>query len=151
MSELLVITETHELSSATPVEQLIVDSNCTNTVLEQVVESALTEFVTTAEVLNEIVESNLASEVVVHELLETAVQGPPGPVGPAGGDDPISPSFFYTSGLLTSVTYPDGSSKTLTYLLGLLSQLDFTRNNVTTRKTYNYVAGILSSVVQTTL
>jgi hypothetical protein len=65
--------------------------------------------------------------------------------------EPTSPTFTYTSGLLTGITYGSGGSKSLTYTSGLLSQVDFTRNGVTTRKTFNYTSGVLTSISQVTL
>lgn len=65
--------------------------------------------------------------------------------------EPTSPTFTYTSGLLTGITYGSGGSKSLTYASGLLSQVDFTRNGVTTRKTFNYTSGVLTSITQVVL
>lgn len=65
--------------------------------------------------------------------------------------EPINPVFTYTSGLLTSIAYGGGESKTFTYTSGLLTRLDFTKNGVTIRKTFNYTSGILTSITQVTL
>ena len=66
-------------------------------------------------------------------------------------DDPLkSPVFTYTAGQLTGITYADGSIKILTYTSGQLTRIDLLRGGVTTRKTFNYTAGVLSSIVETT-
>jgi len=64
---------------------------------------------------------------------------------------PINPVFTYTDGLLTSVAYSGGQTKTLTYSGGILTQLDFYNLINTTRKTFNYTGGVLTSITQTVL
>lgn len=63
---------------------------------------------------------------------------------------PISPSFTYTGDLLTLITYADGSTKTITYISGVITQIDFLRAGVTIRKVFNYSLGVLTSITQTT-
>jgi hypothetical protein len=64
---------------------------------------------------------------------------------------PKSPVFTYTAGVLTGIEYADGSTKTLSYNSGQLTQIDFLRDGVTTRKTFNYAAGTLASITEVTL
>lgn len=67
-------------------------------------------------------------------------------------DDPLkSPVMTYTTGLLTGITYADGTTKVLSYTGGQLMQIDQLRGGVTTRKTFAYAGGVLSSVTETTL
>lgn len=67
-------------------------------------------------------------------------------------DDPLkSPVMTYTTGLLTGITYADGTTKVLTYTSGQLVQIDQLRAGVTTRKTFAYAGGVLSSITETTL
>lgn len=67
-------------------------------------------------------------------------------------DDPLkSPVMTYTMGLLTGITYVDGTTKVLSYTSGQLMQIDQLRSGVTTRKTFAYAGGVLSSVTETTL
>jgi hypothetical protein len=63
---------------------------------------------------------------------------------------PSSPSYTYTAGVLTGITYADGTTKTFTYTAGVLTQIDTLRAGLTTRKTFAYTAGVLTSIVQTT-
>jgi hypothetical protein len=67
-------------------------------------------------------------------------------------DDPLkSPVMTYTTGLLTGITYADGTTKVLTYTSGQLVQIDQLRGGITTRKTFAYAGGVLSSITETTL
>jgi hypothetical protein len=67
-------------------------------------------------------------------------------------DDPLkSPVMTYTTGQLTGITYADGTTKVLTYTGGQLVQIDQLRAGVTTRKTFAYAGGVLSSITETTL
>jgi len=65
--------------------------------------------------------------------------------------NPISPTFTYTSGLLTSISYTGGQTKTFTYTSGVLTRLDYVNSGVTIRKTFNYTSGVLTSIAQVTL
>ena len=60
-----------------------------------------------------------------------------------------SPSFTYTSGVLTSIIYSDGSTKTFTYSSGILTKIDLVVGTKTYRKVFNYTSGILTSITQT--
>jgi len=65
--------------------------------------------------------------------------------------EPISPTFTYTSGVLTSISYPTGETKTFTYTNGALTRLDYIKGSKTVRKTFNYLNGNLNSITQVTL
>lgn len=65
--------------------------------------------------------------------------------------EPVSPTFTYTNGALTSISYGSGESKTFTYTDGLLTRLDFIKGSKTVRKTFNFSSGILTSITQVTL
>lgn len=62
-----------------------------------------------------------------------------------------NPVFVYTAGILTQVNYASGNFKQLTYTAGLLTRLDYVVGAVTIRKTFNYVAGVLTGITQTTV
>ena len=62
-----------------------------------------------------------------------------------------SPVFSYTNGVLTGITYTDGSFKTFTYINGKIATIDLTRGLAKTRKTFVYTGDILSSIVETIL
>lgn len=62
-----------------------------------------------------------------------------------------SPVFAYTNGVLSGITYTDGSFKTFSYLNGKVITIDLTRGLVKTRKTFNYIGDILNSITETTL
>jgi hypothetical protein len=64
---------------------------------------------------------------------------------------PSSPTFSYTNGILTSISYATGETKSFTYTNGLLTRLDFNKSGVITRKTFNYTAGVLTSITQVVL
>jgi hypothetical protein len=64
---------------------------------------------------------------------------------------PINPVFTYTDGVLTSIAYSAGETKTFTYTSGLLTRLDFYNLVNTIRKTFNYTDGVLTSITQVTL
>ena len=72
-------------------------------------------------------------------------------VAGAGNNPLINPTFSYTDGALTSVSYAGGQTKTLTYTGGVLTQLDFYNLINITRKTFNYTDGVLTSITQTVL
>lgn len=60
-----------------------------------------------------------------------------------------SPVFTYgVGGELTVITYSDGSTKTFTYSLGILTTIDFQifGYSYLTRKTLNYTLGVLTSI-----
>jgi len=65
--------------------------------------------------------------------------------------EPINPTFTYTAGVLTSISYSGGESKIFTYTGDLLTQLDFIQGTTTVRKTFNYTAGVLTSITEVTL
>lgn len=73
--------------------------------------------------------------------------GAPGPAGDAGPTDPV---FTWAGGVLSGVTYGDGSTKALTWAAGRLQQLDFARpGRPTVRKTFSYNPdGTLAAVAQ---
>lgn len=80
--------------------------------------------------------------------LQPSLVGPPGVSGDAS---PISPVFSYTGGLLTSVTYADGSLKTFVWIAGRLAQVDFQQAGVafTVRKLFSYNAdGTLATIAE---
>lgn len=60
-----------------------------------------------------------------------------------------SPTFQYTSGVLTRIDYANGSYKLFTYSSEILVQVDFVKTTETVRKTLNYTGGILSSITET--
>lgn len=65
-----------------------------------------------------------------------------------------SPQFLYNSqGLVSTITYMSGSTKTLTYnTAGVLQQIDYLANNVLTRKTFSYNSdGTLAQITQQTI
>jgi len=58
-----------------------------------------------------------------------------------------NPVFTYTAGVLTLITYGNGTTKALTYTAGLLTQvLKTTSAGVVTTKTLNYTNGVLTSI-----
>jgi len=65
--------------------------------------------------------------------------------------DPVlqNPIFTYTSGVLTSILYSSGATKTFTYTSGTLTQIDLVVGSRTFRKTFNYTSGILTSITET--
>jgi hypothetical protein len=65
--------------------------------------------------------------------------------------DPVlqNPIFTYTGGVLTSILYSSGATKTFTYTTGILTQIDLVVGSRTFRKTFNYTAGILTSITET--
>lgn len=73
--------------------------------------------------------------------------GEPGPPGDAG---PTNPVFTWSGGVLSAVTYGDGSTKALIWSAGRLEQLDFARpGRPTVRKTFSYNPdGTLAAVTQ---
>lgn len=64
-----------------------------------------------------------------------------------------SPNLTYTAGVLTSVSYEDGSTRTFTYdVQGRLSVVDTTRFGSTRRRTLTYALdGSLDFVTDTDL
>ena len=82
-----------------------------------------------------------ASVVTVEQPAQSAVdvltpgpQGPPGQSGQDGYIPPKSPSFTYSSGILTRIDYEDGSRKEFTYSSGVLTRIDYTTGASITRK-----------------
>ena len=65
--------------------------------------------------------------------------------------DPVlqNPIFTYTAGVLTSILYSSGATKTFTYTAGILTRIDLVVGSRTYRKTFNYTAGILTSITET--
>jgi hypothetical protein len=62
---------------------------------------------------------------------------------------PQSPTFTYTSGILTRIDYStDGSYKTFSYQLGLLTSATYVNSGVTKNKTFNYTSGVLISITE---
>ena len=59
-----------------------------------------------------------------------------------------NPSFSYSNGLLTVVTYGNGATKTLTYTSGVLTSIAFYNGAVTTTKTLNYTSNVLTSITE---
>lgn len=59
-----------------------------------------------------------------------------------------SPTMTYTNGVLTSITYSDGSTKSFTYTNNILTRVDYTKNSVTIRKTLNYTNSVLTSIIE---
>ena len=58
-----------------------------------------------------------------------------------------NPVFTYTNGVLTLITYGNGTTKALTYTLGALTQIvQTTSAGVVTTKTLNYTNGVLTSI-----
>ena len=65
------------------------------------------------------------------------------------GENPLSnPSFTYTGGLLTGITYGGGQTKALSYTNGLLTSIVLTADSVVTTKTLNYTNGVLTSITE---
>ena len=74
-----------------------------------------------------------------------------GPPGPAGGEQPKSPTFTYNlTEQLVQITYSDGSLKLFTYDVdGRVDTITFARVGVgTTVKTFIYAAGGLLDEIQ---
>ena len=93
-------------------------------------------------------DSFICSDVSVTQSSSTltAIVGPAGPVWTPSS----SPTFTYTSGVVTRVDYAsDSSYKVLTYTSSVLTQVDYVKGGVTTRKVFNYTSGVLSSITQT--
>lgn len=99
-----------------------------------------------------------ASVVTVEQPAQSAVdvlmpgpQGPPGPPGQDGYIPPKSPSFTYSSGILTRIDYEDGSRKEFTYSSGALTRIDYTKGTSITRKEFTYSGGVLQSITESAL
>tara|TARA_R110002110_G_scaffold403273_1_gene621006 strand:- start:19 stop:447 length:429 start_codon:yes stop_codon:yes gene_type:complete len=60
-----------------------------------------------------------------------------------------NPSFSYSNGLLTVVTYGNGATKTLAYLGGALSSVTLVDGSVSSTKTFSYTDGVLTSITET--
>lgn len=56
-----------------------------------------------------------------------------------------SPVFTYSGGLLTNITFSDATYMDFTYIGGILNTI----NNGITLKTFNYTAGVLTSITET--
>ena len=71
--------------------------------------------------------------------------------GGGGGTKLLDPVFTYTAGLLTSILYEGGHTKTMTYNVdNTLSQLVSVIDSITTTKTFTWnVDGTLAYIVQT--
>ncbi|MGL4998022.1 MAG: collagen-like triple helix repeat-containing protein [Cetobacterium sp.] len=83
--------------------------------------------------------------------VSVAVRGPQGPQGLPGtpgtaGVTETGPALTYAGGLLTRIDYDSGNYKTLSYISGVLNQLDYIVDGTTTRKTFNYTSGVLTSI-----
>ena len=66
------------------------------------------------------------------------------------GDPLKSPAFTYTNGVLTIVTYSNGTTKNLTYTAGVLTQVVTALSTGTsTTKTLNYTLGVLTDITET--
>ena len=60
-----------------------------------------------------------------------------------------NPVFTYTSGVLTLITYGNGTTQVFTYTLGALTQIvQTTSASVVTTKTLNYTNGVLISITE---
>ena len=59
-----------------------------------------------------------------------------------------NPSFSYSNGLLTAITYGNGATKTFVYSSGALSSVFLVDGAVTTTKTLNYTGGVLTSITE---
>ena len=71
--------------------------------------------------------------------------------GGGGGTKLLDPVFTYTAGLLTSILYEGGHTKTMTYNVdNTLSQLVSVIDSITTTKTFTWnVDGTLAYITQT--
>lgn len=70
-------------------------------------------------------------------------------IGSSEGENLENPSFTYTNGKLTTITYDNGATKTLSYTGSQLTSVVFTNGITTTTKTLTYNAdGTLSSITQ---
>jgi hypothetical protein len=96
-------------------------------------------------------------------IAEKGADGATGPQGPAGSSftptfetvsknlDNLTPSFNYTSGILTSIVYTDGATtitKTLNYTTGTLTSIVLSGDvpsGIALTKTLNYTLGNLTS------
>jgi hypothetical protein len=96
-------------------------------------------------------------------IAEKGADGATGPQGPAGSSftptfetvsknlDNLTPTFGYTLGVLTSITYTDGVTtivKTLNYTSGVLTSIVLsgdTPSGIDLTKTLNYTSGTLTS------
>jgi hypothetical protein len=96
-------------------------------------------------------------------IAEKGADGATGPQGPAGSSftptfetvsknlDNLTPTFGYTSGVLTSITYTNGVItivKTLNYTSGVLTSIVLsgdTPSGIDLTKTLNYTSGTLTS------
>lgn len=71
--------------------------------------------------------SSTVQVVQAQPLAVVQVPGPQGPrgfTGPAGNGKPEEPEFFYVNGVLSSVVYANGSSKTFSYDAGRLVEVE---------------------------
>lgn len=161
MSDVLITTETEYLEESTPLlETLEIGSAETMEIGQDVTE--VLEVVTAAsqEMLSEVATELLTEQVELIELLEltpaeqeiieVAEQGPPGPPAEAL---PTSPSFTWLGGVLTDISYPDGSSKSLTWATDRLEQIDFLRPSLAgVRKNLSYNPdGTLAAIAQSVI
>lgn len=79
-------------------------------------------------------------------------QGPAGPQGAPGTPAEVltGPDFTYTAGVLTSITYDDGTWKEFIYTAGVLTQIIQHSVGINKIKTFVYSAGILQRIDETT-
>lgn len=89
------------------------------------------------------------AEIINIEISETGLRGLTGAAGSSSGLP--GPSFTYTGDVLTRIDYNDGSYKTLSYVDGYLSVMDFHRYGETDiiRKTFSYSLGKISQIEET--
>lgn len=60
-----------------------------------------------------------------------------------------APVFTYTEGVLTSIAYADGETKTFTYVDGILDQMAFNDGSTLLTSIYNYNAqGVLTHITE---
>lgn len=164
----IITTNSIEMLIAAEAKAEIVSPDAATELLT--VDSINVEMLTITELLTEQVDSVELLEPTPAEqrIIEVAKQGPPGPtgptgpqgiqglqgpVGPAGDALPTSPSFTWLGGVLTGVSYPDGSSKSLTWATDRLEQIDFLRPSLAgVRKNLSYNPdGTLAAIAQSAI
>lgn len=62
-----------------------------------------------------------------------------------------TPTFTYSSGVLTSIGYSDGSVKNFSYTDGVLTRVDHVYPDRTIRKDFNYTLGTLTSISESVI
>ena len=133
------------------VATVLVDVSSSSIDLSVSVDGAATE----VSIANQTTRLDLAVAPVVQEtvevsleLLSTAIDlivSPDSSPGPSAAEGK-NPVFTYLNGVLSRVEYDQGLYKELSYDGTVLSQLEHYNGDVTTRKTFNYSAGILTSI-----